>query len=338
MSNQQQKYSASAVREIAALMAVKIPTAANYLKGPQLVDIFRDLGFDDFYNFTSGMGIQTSDIGFNLSRVDYTFKRLTALNGAFRLPEALQKFIESVPDTVAAAEAIREIIDKYKPSLSLGSSINVNEALKPKSSRLSEEYIIPTQEIFSNALSVGSVTMEGKPEINNILLQIFGDIPKGRKVVFISYSWDSKEHKKWVKKLADALVNKGIYTLLDEYVSGGVSLPLFMTHGIQRANKVLVIGTKNYVQKMMQIGTGAGFEGSIITSALFENIATNKFIPCLRSGDFNESFPPLIKNSKGFDFRDDAKFEQELDNLSREIWGCPINQRPKLGDIPDYAK
>lgn len=336
MSTQRQKYSVSTVREIAALMAVKSPTDVNYLKGPQLVDIFRNLGFDDFYNFSSGIGIQTSDIGFNLSRGDYTFKRLTALNDTFRLPEALQKFTESVPNALSAATAISRIIERCKPSLSLGTSINANEALKPKSSHLSEEYL--TLQNFCNPQSDGSITMESKLGINNITSQLLGDIPNDRKVVFISYSWDSEEHKKWVKKFADALTDKGIYILLDQYVSSGVSLPLFMMHGIQTAYKVLVIGTKNYVQKMMQIGSGAGFEGSIITSALFENIATNKFIPCLRSGDFNESFPSLIKDCKGFDFRNDDRFEQELDSLSREIWGCSKNQRPKLGDIPDYAK
>ncbi len=319
-------------------MAAKSPTAVNYLKGPQLVNIFRDLGFDDFYNFNNGIGIQTADIGYNLSRGDYTFKRLTALNDNFRLPEALQKFTESVPDALSAATAISRIIDRSKPSLSLGTSINVNEALKPKSFHLSDEHITSTLQNFCNLQSDVSVTMERKPGINNITSQLLGDIPKDRKVVFISYSWDSEEHKKWVKKFANALTDKGIYILLDQYVSGGVLLPLFMMYGIQIANKVLVIGTKNYVQKMMQIGSGAGFEGSIITSALFENITTNKFIPCLRSGDFNESFPSLIKDCKGFDFRDDDRFEQELDNLSREIWECSKHQRPKLGDIPDYAK
>ena len=336
MSTQRQKYSVSTVREIAALMAVKSPTDVNYLKGPQLVDIFRNLGFDDFYNFSSGIGIQTSDIGFNLSRGDYTFKRLTALNDTFRLPEALQKFTESVPDALSAATAISRIIERCKPNLSLGTSINANEALKPKSYHLSEEYL--TLQNFCNPQSDGAITMESKLGINNITSLLLGDLPNDRKIVFISYSWDSEEHKKWVKKFADALTDNGIYILLDQYVSSGVSLPLFMMHGIQTAYKVLVIGTKNYVQKMMQIGSGAGFEGSIITSALFENIATNKFIPCLRSGDFNESFPSLKKDCKGFDFRNDDRFEQELDNLSREIWGCSKNQRPKLGDIPDYAK
>lgn len=30
----------------------------------------------------------------------------------------------------------------------------------------------------------------------------FDEIPEGHPVVFISYSWDSEEHKAWVKKLS----------------------------------------------------------------------------------------------------------------------------------------
>jgi hypothetical protein len=35
--------------------------------------------------------------------------------------------------------------------------------------------------------------------------------------VFISYSWDSEEHKGWVLAFAQALVNAGIYVTLDQW-------------------------------------------------------------------------------------------------------------------------
>lgn len=50
----------------------------------------------------------------------------------------------------------------------------------------------------------------------------FDEIPEGHPVVFISYSWDSEEHKAWVKKLSDDLRSKyAVYTLLDRYNRGG---------------------------------------------------------------------------------------------------------------------
>ena len=43
-------------------------------------------------------------------------------------------------------------------------------------------------------------------------------IPEGVPVVFISYSWDSEEHKNWVLMLSKDLREKyRIYTLLDRY-------------------------------------------------------------------------------------------------------------------------
>lgn len=53
----------------------------------------------------------------------------------------------------------------------------------------------------------------------------FENLPEGHPVVFISYSWDSKEHKEWVKKSSDDLWTKySVDTLLDQYNRGGYDL------------------------------------------------------------------------------------------------------------------
>ena len=47
--------------------------------------------------------------------------------------------------------------------------------------------------------------------------------------VFISYSHDSAEHKKWVSELASNLVKKGIDVILDQWDLGfGDDVPKFM--------------------------------------------------------------------------------------------------------------
>ena len=77
---------------------------------------------------------------------------------------------------------------------------------------------------------------------------ILGEIPSDRPVVFISYSWDSEDHQDWVAKLAEDLTDAGIYVLFDQYVEDGTILPAFMDFGIERADKVIVIGTETYKQ------------------------------------------------------------------------------------------
>lgn len=53
----------------------------------------------------------------------------------------------------------------------------------------------------------------------------FDNIPEGHHVVFISYSWDSDEHKAWVKKLSNDLRTRySVYTLLDQNNRGGFDL------------------------------------------------------------------------------------------------------------------
>ena len=76
------------------------------------------------------------------------------------------------------------------------------------------------------------------------------NIPEGYPVVFISYAWDDEDHKKWVKKLADDLRNNGVYSLLDQYNPKGESLTKFMVNGIEVADRVLVIGSPRYKEKI----------------------------------------------------------------------------------------
>lgn len=69
----------------------------------------------------------------------------------------------------------------------------------------------------------------------------------GVPTVFISYSWDDLDHKKWAKQLADDLRSKhNICSLIDQYNSPSSNLVEFMNRGIREANRVLMIGTPNY--------------------------------------------------------------------------------------------
>jgi len=57
-------------------------------------------------------------------------------------------------------------------------------------------------------------------------------------LVFISYSWDSAEHKQWVLKLADLLILNGVDVLLDQYeLSIGKNMFPFMEQSVTRQVK-----------------------------------------------------------------------------------------------------
>lgn len=60
--------------------------------------------------------------------------------------------------------------------------------------------------------------------------------------VFISYAWESEEHRAWVKALADHLLTDGIEAIVDRYDLGlGDRLPQFMEESVTSADYVLIV-------------------------------------------------------------------------------------------------
>lgn len=164
-------------------------------------------------------------------------------------------------------------------------------------------------------------------------------IPDGIPVVFISYSWDNEAHKQWVLDLSKDLREKyRIYTLLDRYNRGGDDLITFMTKGLKRANRVLIIGTPNYKDKLENSdGGGVKFEDQVITISLYKQMGLNKFVPVLREGTFSESFNELIETRLGYDMRNDGQYEERLQELAADLWGYPMNVSPVLGPKPNFT-
>ena len=144
------------------------------------------------------------------------------------------------------------------------------------------------------------------------------------KVIFISYSHDSEEHKAWVKKIADDLSALGGFEiLLDQYMPKGSSFTRFMELGLSKADKVLVIGTPQYKQKA-ETGKGVAFEESIIGAEMMNDIDTTKYYPVLRAGTFETSFPPILQGRKGDDMTDDSQY----DTVIKEMVEALQNERP----------
>lgn len=145
-------------------------------------------------------------------------------------------------------------------------------------------------------------------------------IPEDMPIVFISYSWDSDEHKQWVSDLSKDLREKfRVYTLLDQYNRGGDDLIIFMQKGLKRADRVLIIGTPKYKEKIEKQPGGAKFEDQVITIELYHNMGSSKFVPILRDGSFGDSFNELIETRTGYDMRNDTNYEKVLQELASDL-------------------
>jgi hypothetical protein len=162
--------------------------------------------------------------------------------------------------------------------------------------------------------------------------------------VFISYSWDSKDHKDWVRKLADYLIDNGVNVILDQYdLAAGKILTYFMESAVEKADKVIIILTPGYKLKSQLDSSGAAFEYSLITAELIEVQKSNtKFIPVLRKkeeiieGKKITSKLGFLKGVVYHDMTSDNKFASDAFNLLRLIYDEPEIKKPKLGEKPNF--
>lgn len=155
-------------------------------------------------------------------------------------------------------------------------------------------------------------------------------IPK----VFISYSHDSQEHKKWVLDLATRLRNTGIDAIIDQWeLKPGDDLPHFMERHLAEADRVLMICTDRYVEKANSGKGGVGYEKMIITADLLTNIDSNKLIPIIRQ-DGTHKVPTFLKSKLYLDFSRPGDFEFGYDELIRTIHGAPLFVKPPIGNNP----
>ncbi len=161
------------------------------------------------------------------------------------------------------------------------------------------------------------------------------------KTVFITYSWDSQTHKDWVRQLADKLINNGIHVLLDQYdIQPGESFTHFMEKAISNSEKVLVILSPNYKEKSEERKGGVGYEQQIISGEIMSGIERKKFIPILRSGEYEKgpdcAIPSHFMGISTLDFRREDMDTDSLDTLLRTIYEDPKLVKPPVGQRPSF--
>lgn len=142
--------------------------------------------------------------------------------------------------------------------------------------------------------------------------------------VFISYSWDSEDHKERVLALANTLRNPwGIETDIDQYVRAkppftpSQGWDLWMEKRIEWAEFVLIVCTKSYQRRFrgdeeLGIGRGSTWEGTIIRQHLYNNqLVSTKFIPIVFSAQ-DLTYIPIIFNGNDKYILEDKKSFRDL--------------------------
>lgn len=152
--------------------------------------------------------------------------------------------------------------------------------------------------------------------------------------VFISYSHDTLEHKKWVLELAIRLRNNGIDAIIDQFeLQAGDDVPHFMEKNLVKVEKIIMVCTERYVEKANSGEGGVGYEKMIVTSNLLKRIDMNKVIPLIRQKG-ETKLPTFLSSKLYINFSKNDEFEFSFDNLLRTIHKTPIFEKPPVGNNP----
>lgn len=275
------RLSSDIINKLVLLIAPNSKENPFYLNADRLVAFFNRYGHQDWYDFADGKGICTNDIGEGLARMEYVRKRLDGYNRNNNAQELIKRFVALFNDNESLIEQANEILKDNKPEI---------QVLK---------------------------TEEGKIVVELIDSQLF--LLHRKMKLFVSYSHDDDEHMAWVKKFVEDLRADGFEVEYDQDNKLGASWTRFMTKGIAKNERVLVIGTPEYMKRSKKSSGGTAFETSIININLLQNLDTEKFVSILRKGTYKNSFPILLGDRNGVDFSDDAKYTERLKELVAKL-------------------
>ncbi len=156
--------------------------------------------------------------------------------------------------------------------------------------------------------------------------------------LFLSYSWDSDAHKRWVLKLAADLIRNGVDVLVDEWDLPNYhdDLHLFMETGIRESDYVVLVCTPEYAKRANDRQGGVGVESTIITGEFYDPAKASKFVAVTRNATRGPQhcLPSFLKTRFAIDFTQDSSYRARFEELLRRVFGQPRYRRPELGPVP----
>jgi hypothetical protein len=165
--------------------------------------------------------------------------------------------------------------------------------------------------------------------------------------VFISYSWESPAHKKWVHDFAARLMADGVEVTLDQWHAvPGDQLPAFMERVIRQSRYVLIICTPRYKKRADRRLGGVGYEGDIMTAEVFEKKSPRrqrKFIPIHRAGTWDQAGPSWLRGKLWVRLDGEPYSEENYQDLLATLHDAmpkppPLGPRPEKYRIQELRK
>ena len=155
--------------------------------------------------------------------------------------------------------------------------------------------------------------------------------------VFISYAREDAPYREWVKKLARRLIREGIDVRLDDWhLEPGLTIAEFMNREVRSANKILMLCSPKYRQKIhamenRQKITGSGWESMLVASSLFGgSLPYDRLVVALARGAWKMSAPSFVEGLPYVDLNNGKPTKEAFGELSTRLWGT-MPRAPKLG-------
>ncbi|BFG80449.1 SEFIR domain-containing protein [Paraburkholderia terrae] len=159
--------------------------------------------------------------------------------------------------------------------------------------------------------------------------------------LFISYSWTTPAHERWVLDLAERLRGDGVDVILDKWdLREGNDAHAFMERMVTdpEIKKVAMICDVAYVDKANRRGGGVGTETQIITGEIYAHTSQDKFVAVIaeRDADGKAVVPAYYKGRIYIDLTDIERYEDEYERLVRWVSDKPLYVKPPLGKKPAF--
>ena len=159
--------------------------------------------------------------------------------------------------------------------------------------------------------------------------------------LFISYSWSSPTHEKWVLDLATRLRESGVDVILDKWdLKEGQDALAFMEKMVSDSeiDKVAIITDSAYAEKADGRAGGVGIETQIISKEVYDRQEQRKFVAVIAELDENGKpcLPTYYKSRVYIDMSDSDAYSENFDKLLRWIYDKPLHTKPDIGRRPAF--
>ena len=159
--------------------------------------------------------------------------------------------------------------------------------------------------------------------------------------LFVSYSWSSTTHERWVIDLATELRSSGVEVILDKWeLREGNDSVAFMEKMVTDLSitKVLIICDQTYAAKADGRAGGVGTETQIISREVYEGQSQDKFVAVVAEKDeAGKPYLPTYYRSRIYiDLSESDRYADGFEKLLRWVFNKPINVKPEIGTPPSF--